>query len=158
MKKEHQYSASITWTGNSGEGTKDYKSYERSYNIAISNKVEIKGSSDPAFRGDQTKHNPEDLFLASVSSCHMLWYLHFCAVNNIVVTEYIDNAKGTMLETDSGGLFTEVVLYPSVVITDKDKIELASRLHEEANKHCFIANSLNFKVKHRPTCRVTDEK
>jgi organic hydroperoxide reductase OsmC/OhrA len=155
MNKEHQYKAAIVWTGNLGQGTANYTAYDRSYDIVIDHKVNIKGSSDPAFRGDHAKHNPEDLFLASVSSCHMLWYLHFCAVNDIVVTEYSDNATGTMVESAvNGGQFTEVMLNPRVVITDASKVELAASLHGEANKHCFIANSLNFKVKHNASCAV----
>jgi organic hydroperoxide reductase OsmC/OhrA len=158
MDKEHEYNASIIWTGNLGEGTLNYKSYDRSYDISIGNKAVIKGSSDPAFLGDSSKHNPEDLFLASISSCHMLWYLHFCSANDIIVTEYTDNATGIMIETDiNGGRFTEVILNPLVIITDRSKMELANSLHEQANKNCFIANSLNFKVEHNPTCKVAGE-
>jgi organic hydroperoxide reductase OsmC/OhrA len=158
MDKEHKYKASILWTGNLGQGTVNYKSYDRSYDILVENKVDIKGSSDPAFRGDNSKHNPEDLFLASISSCHMLWYLHFCAINDIIVTEYTDNATGIMIESEiNGGQFTEVILNPSVVITNNSKVDLAISLHHQANKNCFIANSLNFEVKHNPTCKIAGE-
>ena len=117
-------------------------------------KQTIKGSSDPAFLGDPSKHNPEDMLLSALSVCHMLWYLHLCADNGIVVNQYTDYAKGTMLQTDRGGHFTEVILHPHVIITDNAKIEKANSLHEEAHKHCFIANSVNFPVKHKPETRA----
>jgi organic hydroperoxide reductase OsmC/OhrA len=151
MKQQHHYNLTITWTGNSGSGTSAYKEYERSHSISAENKANILASSDPAFRGDKTKHNPEELFLASISSCHMLWYLHLCAEAGIVVSEYVDSAEGIMTETpDGGGKFTAVTLNPIVTITDLSKKELAEQLHHNANKLCFIANSLNLPVHHKP--------
>lgn len=150
--KNHHYKAKIDWTGNTGAGTKDYKSFERSYTISIANKPDIQGSSDPAFLGDPTKYNPEELLLASLSSCHMLWYLHLCAVNGIVVTDYIDEATGIMEELkDGSGKFTKVTLHPVVTITDPSKTAQAHELHAQANKMCFIANSCNFPVEHSAT-------
>lgn len=148
--KTHNYKIKVEWTGNLGEGTLDYKSYNRNHNIVAEGKyTEINGSSDPAFLGDPTKYNPEDLFLSSISSCHMLWYLHLCSVNKIIVTTYIDNATGTMEETANGsGKFTAVTLHPVVTITDEKMAQKANDLHEEANKLCFIANSCNFKIAH----------
>lgn len=148
MGKQHQYKALITWTGNRGEGTSGYRSYDRAHTIQVGNKSVIHASSDPAFLGDATRYNPEDLLLASLSSCHMLWYLHLCSDNGIIVTEYSDNASGTMEENETGGRFTEVTLCPVVIITDASMINKAVALHEEANKKCFIANSCNFPVKH----------
>ncbi len=152
MNKQHHYKATITWTGNRGEGTKTYKGYDRSHRISIDDKVDIEGSSDTAFLGDRTKHNPEDMLVASLSTCHMLWFLHLCADNGIIVTGYVDEATGTMAETGKGGHFTEVVLHPQVTITDQSKIDKANSLHEEAHSHCFIANSCNFPVRHQPGC------
>lgn len=150
MHKDHHYSTSVIWTGNSGQGTKSYASYDRSYTIGVSGKKDIEGSSDPAFRGDSSKYNPEELLLASISSCHMLWYLHLCAVNSIVVTHYKDQASATMVEfPDGGGKFTEVTLYPVVTISASSPVELAHALHKEANAKCFIASSLNVEVKHQ---------
>jgi len=154
MSKEHTYKINIEWTGNRGEGTSSYRGYDRSHNISVANKAVIYASSDPAFMGDASKYNPEELLVASLSSCHMLWYLHLCSDNGIVVVEYKDEATGIMLETASGGHFTEVILHPSVTITDKTKIEKANELHYEANKKCFIANSCNFPVKHEPSCKA----
>lgn len=155
MDKSHHYSLDIKWTGNTGEGTKNYRSYERSHIISVENKTEIAASSDPSFRGDKTKHNPEELFLASLSSCHMLWYLHLCADAGIVVTNYSDQATGTMTETaNGGGRFTEVVLHPSVTITNEAMLEKATSLHHKANVLCYIANSCNFPILHKPVIIV----
>jgi organic hydroperoxide reductase OsmC/OhrA len=155
MEKQHSYKATIKWTGNKGAGTDSYSSYERSHEIIIENKMDILGSSDPAFRGDKTKHNPEELLLSSLSSCHMLWYLHLCAEEGIVVTDYIDTVTGTMVETsDGGGKFTEVTLNPSVIVTDEQMVVKANALHKKANELCFIANSVNFPVKHHPTTSI----
>ncbi|MCX2678457.1 OsmC family protein [Galbibacter sp. EGI 63066] len=155
MERKHHYKLSLEWTGNTGEGTTNYKSYERSHRIVVNNKAVIEGSADPAFRGDPTKHNPEDMFLSSISSCHMLWYLHFCSQAKIMVVSYHDTAEGVMVEESNGkGHFTEVILHPIVKIVEKDKIDLAKKLHHKASEYCFIANSLNFEVKHYPTVEI----
>jgi organic hydroperoxide reductase OsmC/OhrA len=157
MTKEHQFKATIVWTGNKGLGTKSYKSYDRNHTISIDNKVDILASSDPAFLGDQSKHNPEDLLVSSLSGCHMLWYLHLCSANGITVIAYKDNASGTLKETEeNGGHFTEVILRPNVIITDKTQVDQANELHKQANKMCFIANSCNFPVRHIPTCEAEE--
>jgi organic hydroperoxide reductase OsmC/OhrA len=152
MNGQHNYSLTVKWTGNTGTGTSNYAAFERSHSIFVADKTEILGSSDPVFRGDKTKHNPEDLLLASISSCHMLWYLHLCTTIGITVIDYIDNATGIMIETtNSGGKFIEVTLNPIVSITDISMIEKANELHKKANELCFVANSLNFPVKHNPS-------
>ncbi len=151
MTKQHKYQANLIWTGNRGSGTMDYRSYDRNFVVSIADKPDILGSSDSAFMGDKHRYNPEDLLLASISACHMLWYLHLCTNNGVVVIEYRDKAVGTMIEnTDGSGKFSEVTLRPDVIIADKLQTALANRLHAEAHKMCFIANSLNFPVKHEP--------
>jgi len=158
MAKQHQYKTNLVWAGNKGSGTMDYRSYDRDFVVSIENKEPISGSSDSVFLGDKTKYNPEDLLLSSISSCHMLWYLHLCSKNDIVVLEYADNAVGTMIENaDGSGNFKEVVLQPTVVISKKEQVAQANALHEEANKMCFIANSLNFPIKHQPNCKAINE-
>lgn len=157
MSKHHNYNVKIEWTGNKGTGTSSYRAYERSHSIQVEGKPEILGSSDPAFRGDNTKHNPEDMLVASLSACHMLFYLHLCAEAGITVVEYVDNVSGTMEETpNGGGRFTEVILRPTVTITDKSRTEEANQLHHKANELCFIANSCNFPVRHEPSCQVEE--
>jgi len=156
--KNHNYKSTIEWTGNTGESTKNYRSYERNYIISVDGKAEITGSSDPAFLGNPELHNPEDLLLASVSSCHLLWYLHFCSVNKILVLSYIDFAEGTMIESENGsGKFTEIILKPKILVAEKKMIKKAIELHQKANEYCFIANSLNFKVKHQPEITYKNE-
>lgn len=155
MGKTHSYQLSIQWTGNTGQGTQNYQAYERSHTIHVENKADILGTSDPKFRGDPSKHNPEELLLASLSSCHMLWYLHLCAEAGVVVVDYIDHAAGTMVETpDGGGHFTEVTLSPIVTVLEEPMITQANALHKKANQLCFIANSVNFPVHHRPLTQV----
>lgn len=155
MPKVHQYQTSLTWAGNKGSGTMDYRSYDRSYVISIDQKPDILGSSDSAFLGDKGKHNPEDLLVSSLSACHMLWYLHLCSQQGIIVLDYKDHAVGSMSEeADGSGRFTEVILRPVVIVATETDIDRANALHQEANKMCFIANSCNFPVKHEPQCSV----
>jgi organic hydroperoxide reductase OsmC/OhrA len=155
MEKQHHFKTTVIWTGNRGQGTIDAKAYDRHNTLKIKDKQDILCSSDPAFSGDGTKHNPEDLFVAALSQCHMLWYLHIAADNGVVVTNYEDNAEGTMLQLSTGGgHFTEVTLNPIVTITDASKIELANSLHKKAAEKCFIGNSCNFQVKHLPKAVV----
>lgn len=152
---KHTYTTSLIWTGNTGEGTSTYQAYRRDYTIRVSGKPDIKGSSDPSFRGDKSRYNPEELFIASLSSCHMLWYLHLCSVNGIRVIDYKDQARGTMVEQEGGaGHFESVTLMPEIVILESGKEELAMELHERANEMCFIANSCNFEIKHEPGISV----
>lgn len=154
--KEHQYSMKIEWIAEDGLGTVNYSSYSRNHSIKGIEKYDVLlASSDPAFRGDTARYNPEELFLSSIASCHMLWYLHLCSANGIVVTHYSDSATGIMEEDAHGsGKFKSVTLHPNVTITDNSKSELAIDLHVEANKMCFIANSCNFKVHHLPEIRI----
>lgn len=149
--KKHTYQVDIRWTGNQGVGTKSYRSYLRDYDISGMGKSQaIKGSSDPEFRGDTSRYNPEELLVSSISSCHMLWYLHLCSAHDIVVVDYEDSATGVMMETEEGsGRFEKVTLFPVVSITDASQVELAKQLHDEAHKMCFIANSCNFPIDHQ---------
>jgi organic hydroperoxide reductase OsmC/OhrA len=151
----HHYSATTKWTGNKGEGTSGYKTYERAHSILINGKADLLCSSDPSFRGDKTRHNPEELLVCSLSSCHMLWYLHLCADNGVVVVDYVDEASGTLEEnSDGSGQFTEIILKPKVTVANKSMIGKANELHHTANQMCFIARSVKFPVKHIPVTQV----
>lgn len=157
MGKRHRYSLTIQWTGNRGTGTSSYTAYDRSHSVIIKGKPEISLSSDPAFRGDIARYNPEELLVASLSSCHMLWYLHLCAEEGITVVDYSDHATGTMEESASGGgRFSGVILNPVVTVTEDSMIDRAYQLHQKANELCFIANSVNFKVQHLPVFRLAE--
>ncbi len=155
MQRHHIYNITVQWTGNKGSGTSGYREFDRSHSIIIDHKPDILCSSDPAFRGDKTKQNPEELLVSSLSSCHMLWYLHLCADAGIIVQEYTDHARGSMIEgTDGGGRFAEVILHPTVMVSESSMVEKANELHKKANQLCFIANSVNFPVRHHPTAKV----
>jgi organic hydroperoxide reductase OsmC/OhrA len=151
MSKKHNYATTIRWTGNKGSGTSGYKDYDRAHEIGAPGKPVIPGSSDPAFRGDPSRYNPEDMLVASLSACHMLWYLHLAAVNKIVVTDYIDHAQGTMEEdANGGGKFVEVTLRPRITVLPGADMKRAADLHHEAHEKCFVANSVNFPVRCEP--------
>ncbi|MFI6926966.1 OsmC family protein [Nonomuraea spiralis] len=154
MTRNHTYNTTVTWTGNQGTGTSGYRDYSRAHDLAAEGPPVIAGSSDPAFRGDPARWNPEQLLVGSLSQCHMLSYLHQCAVAGVVVTDYTDDAVGTMAESGVGGHFTEVVLRPEVTVAAPEMAEAALRLHEDAHKACFIAASVNFPVRHEPTVRT----
>jgi organic hydroperoxide reductase OsmC/OhrA len=155
MSKEHRYALTTHWTGNLGTGTSFYRAYNRNHIVAIPGKPDIAGSSDQAFLGDNTRYNPEELLLASLSSCHMLWYLHLCAEAGVIVVDYSDNATGVMAELpDGSGRFTEVMLHPLVTVASTEMEADARALHVKANSMCFIANSVNFPVHHQPKCIV----
>ena len=148
--KKHTYQTHLRWTGNQGTGTSSYRAYSRDHeHTADYKQISIPGSSDPAFRGDPSRYNPEELLLSSLASCHMLWFLHLCAESGVVVLAYEDTPSGTMAETaDGGGHFTNVTLYPKVKVAEATMLDKVDDLHHRANKLCFIANSVNFPVLH----------
>lgn len=149
--KLHHYTIELRWTGNTGEGTKTYTSYGRNHEISAPGKPVVPASSDPNFRGDAARYNPEELLVASLSACHMLWYLHLCASNHIVIEDYRDAAQGEMDEGGPApGHFVSVTLRPAVRIASGDPAK-AIALHEEAHRLCFIANSVNFPVHCEPS-------
>jgi organic hydroperoxide reductase OsmC/OhrA len=143
------------WTGNTGERTKTYRGYRRDHTITAMGKPPILSSSDPSFRGDPSRYNPEDLLVASLSACHMLSYLHLCAVNHIIVLDYRDAALGLMDENSDGSAqFTRVTLRPTVTIAPGDDSGKAQALHAQAHHLCFIARSVNFPVDVAPTIKT----
>ena len=152
MSKEHRYQISTKWTGNLGPGTSQYKAYSRDHEMSGPQKqAPIAGSSDPLFRGDATRYNPEELLVAALSACHMLWVLHLCADAGIVITNYSDDAIGFMAENEDGSAqFTGVTLRPVMAITDLARAAEASALHEKAHAVCALARSVNFPVHHEP--------
>jgi organic hydroperoxide reductase OsmC/OhrA len=145
--KQHTYRVTVEWTGNRGPGTPNHGGYSRDHIIAAGTKQPIAGSSDPAFRGDPARWNPEDLLLASISACHKLWYLGLCAGAGISVVSYRDEAEATMIEDPNGaGRFVSAVLRPKIAIQAGGDMAIANRLHHDAHEYCFIANSVNFPV------------
>jgi len=152
--RQHHYTSTVQWTGNTGEGTKTYRSYERDHVISKKDGPDIPGSSDPAFRGNASRYSPEDLLMASISACHMLWFLHLATEAGVIVTGYIDKAEGVMVETsDGGGHFEQVVLKPAITVSGQPSAAVRDAVHHKAHKLCFIANSCNFPVLHEPEYR-----
>ncbi|GIF39116.1 OsmC family protein [Actinoplanes xinjiangensis] len=148
MGRSHHYEVTVSWTGE----TRSYRSYERAHEVTADGKAPIAGSSDPAFRGDPARWNPEELLVASLAQCHMLWFLHLSAADGVVVTGYTDSPTGVMVETaDGGGAFQEVVLRPRVTLADPGQAHLLPGLHERAHGLCYIARSVNFPVRHEPS-------
>jgi organic hydroperoxide reductase OsmC/OhrA len=153
--KRHVYRAQVIWDGNLGEGTATYSGYGRQHRIVIEGKPELPGSSDPMFRGDPEKHNPEDLFLGAVSSCHMLSYLALCARESIAVVAYRDEAVGSMVfDGAGGGRFEEIRLHPIVTVANTADRERALALHERAHALCYIANSCSVPIHHEAEVRT----
>jgi organic hydroperoxide reductase OsmC/OhrA len=150
MARAHEFKARLIWTGASEGPAVSYDGYSREYRIEIDGKPALRGSSAPAFRGDASLHNPEDLLVASLSACHMLWYLHLCTDAGIHVSAYEDDADGVMEMANGNMAFTSVTLRPKATLLQGDPAK-ALALHKDANQACFIANSVNFPVHHQPT-------
>ena len=151
MSRTHRYAITLTWTGNHGHGTRSYRGYGRDHELSSDDRPVILGSADPAFRGDPTRWNPEQLLVAAVAQCHMLWYLHLAADAGVSVIAYEDHPCGLMTEDGAhGGAFDQVTLRPRVTITPDDDPEVALRLHDEVSTKCFIARSMRFPINHEP--------
>lgn len=152
----HHYDARITWTGARAGGTTSYQAYSREYEFSVNSKPTLTGSADPHFRGDPALHNPEELLVVALSTCHLLSYLAECARGGVNVVAYEDDAHGTMEMKDRAMRFTDVVLKPRVTIAPGSDVEKAKALHEKAHAECFIANSVNFPVRNEPTIVIAD--
>lgn len=151
---EHRYALTVTWTGNTGDGTATYRGYRRTHTVSAEGPPELLGSADRTFHGDRERWNPEQLLLAALSQCHLLSYLHVCAEAGVVVTAYVDRATGSMAtDRDGGGRFTSVVLHPAVTVAEPGMVAAATAAHRRANQLCFIANSVSFDVHHEPVVR-----
>jgi len=151
--RQHRYTVANVWTGNQGSGTSAYRAYSRDHEISAAGKsAPIAGSSDPLFRGDPARYNPEELLVAALSACHMLWVLHLCADAGIVVTAYTDEALGEVVEhADGSGEFTRVVLRPRMTLADPARTADALAIHHRAHQVCLLARSMNFPVEHEPS-------
>ena len=157
MLGRHSYATELVWTGNTGAGTADYRSYRRTCEVRAAGKPVLAGSSDPHFRGDADRWNPEELLVAALSQCHLLAFLHEAAIGGVVVLDYTDAATGAMATRGNGGRMTEVVLHPVVTVATADMAERCGQLHERAHANCFIASSVNFPVRHEPVVRVAGQ-
>ena len=156
MAHIHHFSAKLNWTGAAKGTTSSYESYSRDHVIEIPGKSPLAGSADTVFRGDASRHNPEDLLVASLCACHMLTYLAEAARAGVHVVGYTDEAGGTMQMKDGKMRFTDVALRPQVVIAADSDPAKAQSLHRLAHEHCFVANSDNFPVTCDARVRVAD--
>ncbi len=147
MARNHNYKTVVRWTGNTGVGTAGYRSYERSFELSSAAKPPVAGSSDPAFRGDPKRWNPEELLVGAISACHQLWFLHLCSEAGIAVEEYVDTAEGTMeANADGTARFSGVTLRPRVTVQPHVTEALLASMHESAHARCVIAQSVTFNV------------
>jgi organic hydroperoxide reductase OsmC/OhrA len=155
MARTHRYEPTVRWTGDRGSGTSGYRAYGRDHEVLGPGKPPVPGSADPAFRGDPSRWNPEELLVAALAQCHMLWFLHLAATDGVVVTGYVDTPTGTMAENQDGsGEFTDVLLRPEVVVRAAEMVERVEPLHEQAHRMCFLARSVSFPVRHEPRTTV----
>lgn len=149
----HEYHLTVRWTGNTGTGTRSYRGYARDHEVEIPGVPTLLGSSDPTFRGDPARVNPEQLLVAAVAQCHLLTYLHLAVQHELVVTSYDDHPHGVMVTApDGSGQFESITLRPRVTIASADPADAATaaRLHGEVGAYCFIARSVNFPIHHEP--------
>ncbi len=144
---EHDYRLQLRWTGD----TATYDAYDRTFRIGIAGKPTLTGSADPHFRGHAALHNPEDLFVSAIASCHLLAYLALCARANIRVLEYVDEAHGRLVADARGGRITNVTLRPHVIVADTADVARALALHTDAHARCFIASSCSTPITCDPT-------
>lgn len=149
MSSIHHYDVRVTWTGGSGH------CFDGRHEVSADGLPLLLAAADPAFGGDAARWNPEQSFTAALSQCHMLLYLFLCAAAGVRVVSYVDDPRGTMEVTGaSGGRFIEVTLRPRVRVGASEMVEPASRLHDRAHAMCFLANSVNFPVRHQSTVTV----
>ncbi|MEM6374743.1 MAG: OsmC family protein [Pseudomonadota bacterium] len=145
--QSHIYTSRIRWTGNRGTGTSSYRAYDRSWSIETPGKPVVSCSNDPLLGGDPSLHNPEDLLLATLSACHMLWYLHLASRAGIVVQDYSDQPEAIGEMDDAHvGRFIRATLRPHIVVPEDTDLKRADAIHYEISKTCFIARSVNFPV------------
>ncbi len=147
------YAATVRWTPAPGEATSAWAAYRRDFEVDVAGKPGLPGSADAHFRGDATRHNPEDLFLAAIASCHMLTWLALCARAGVTVLAYEDRAESSLRLGRDGGRFEEVVLRPVAILAPGADAALALALHEQAHAQCFIAASCAVPIRCRPEVR-----
>jgi len=147
---DHDFTSEIVWTGNRGEGTRTYRSYDRTWDIAAPGKAPVHCSNDPMLGGDPSKMNPEDLLISALSACHMLWYLHYASDAGIVVTSYRDHPIGRGESLPSGaGRFLSAELRPEITVAPGTDLAVADAVHSRIHAVCFIARSVNFPVTYK---------
>jgi organic hydroperoxide reductase OsmC/OhrA len=151
MSHQHIFEGTLHWTGDAREDEHGKLRLGRSFEVRFRDKAAIEGSSPAVFNGDDRRHNPETLMVASLMACHHLTYLAVCERAGIRLLEYNDSGAGTLAMKDGKMRMVEVVLSPQVRIADTAQIEQARELHARAHANCFMSNSVNFEVRVQPT-------
>jgi len=152
VAQQHAYPCSIEWTGNRGDGTRSYRGYDRTWDVTTPGKPVIHCSNDPLLGGNPALPNPEDLLLASLAACHMLWYLHLASAAGIVVHRYSDTPIGIgEVHPDGSGQFLRATLRPDIRVDAGTDLDRAAALHHDVHRYCFIARSVNFPIDYAPT-------
>jgi organic hydroperoxide reductase OsmC/OhrA len=147
MSKQHPYTSTIVWTGDRGQGTAEYRGYDRTWEVRTPGKPVIICSNDPLLGGDPQRPNPEDMLLASLAACHMLWYLHLACMAGVVVVAYEDAPLGIGETSPNGaGRFVSATLRPAIHVRRGADLAHADVLHAQVHQFCFIARSVNFPV------------
>ena len=147
----HRYTARCRWSGSTGQG---YDAYDRAHLVgAPPAEQELELASDPAFLGDARLLNPEQLFVAALSSCQLLEFLALAARARVDVTEYEDHAEGPMDDGDAPARIQRVVLRPRIVAAGASE-ERVRKLVDQAHRHCYIANSVTTEVVVEPEVEV----
>lgn len=151
MAQQHVFEGTLHWSGGSEQDEHGKLKLSRAFAVRFKGKPSIEGSSPAVFNGDESRHNPETLMVASLMSCHHLTYLAVCERANIALLEYNDSATGTLAIKDGKMRMVEIVLWPQVRIANAAQLEQARELHAKAHANCFMSNSVNFEVKVQPT-------
>jgi organic hydroperoxide reductase OsmC/OhrA len=146
----NEHHAAIRWRRTSADYT--YDTYNRAHEIAFKDgAVVLAASSAPDFKGDDALVNPEEAFVASLSSCHMLTFLAICARKRLTVETYDDDAVGFLDRGPSGKLWMgRAVLRPCVRFAGPVDEATLAELHHKSHENCFIANSVTTDVTIEP--------
>lgn len=147
MANPHFYRARLTWVGGERGPAVTYEGYSRDFRVDFPGKAPLDGSADPSYRGSADRVNPEELLVASVSSCHMLTYIALAVRARMDVVSYEDAAEGIMQIVDGKMRVTDIVLRPRIVLGSGADLERAHAIHEQAHEQCFIANSVNCDIR-----------
>jgi organic hydroperoxide reductase OsmC/OhrA len=137
-----EHVASLRWERGGVEFS--YDTYSRDHVWRFDSGIEVRASANPIYLGSGEAVDPEEAFVASIASCHMLSLLAIAARKRLVVESYADRAVGVMSENDQGRLaVTSVALHPQIVWAGEAPADdLVARMHELAHRECFIANSV----------------
>lgn len=147
MSQQHAFEGTLDWGGGSRTDEQGKLRLSRSYTLRFKEAPPIEGSSPAVFAGDDARHNPETLMVASLMACHHLTYLAVCERAGIEVVGYSDSATGTLAIKDGKMRMVEILLQPQVRVADAARLEQARELHAKAHANCFMSNSVNFEVK-----------